>query len=69
MAPSQNGNGINDGLPQWLDNITLEKAIKEQIGDFKKILEIKTENGTQAGESYSSLMMRIKAEVEIEGQF
>ncbi|XP_065354510.1 uncharacterized protein LOC135948982 [Calliphora vicina] len=66
MAPQQNGMSADNGLPQWLDNVTLEKAIKQQIGDYKSILEIKTENGSKEGENYSSLMMRIKAEVEME---
>ncbi|XP_037817381.1 uncharacterized protein LOC119607509 [Lucilia sericata] len=66
MAPQQNGIAADKELPQWLDNVTLEKAIRQQIGEYKNILEIKTENGSKEGENYSSLMMRIKAEVEME---
>lgn len=68
MAPKENGIETENGLPQWLDNVTLEKAIAQQIGDYKKILDLKIENGCKEGENYSSLMMRIKAEVEMEGK-
>ncbi|KAI8118174.1 hypothetical protein CVS40_10086 [Lucilia cuprina] len=66
MEPQQNGIAADKELPQWLDNVTLEKAIRQQIGDYKNILEIKTENSSKEGENYSSLMMRIKADVEME---
>lgn len=66
MAATQNGHSTNNGLPQWLDNVTFEKAIKQQVGEFKEILKIKTENGCKAGENYSSLMMHLTAEVEME---
>lgn len=68
MAPQQTGIAADNGLPEWLDNVTLEKAIRQQLGDYSNILQIKTENASKEGENYSSLMMRIKAEVEIDGK-
>lgn len=68
MNNQQNGITTNSGVPEWLDNVTLEQAIKQQVGAFNKILDIKTENSSSNGENYSSLMMRIKTLVETEGR-
>uniref|UniRef100_A0A1L8EGP3 Putative ecdysteroid kinase n=1 Tax=Haematobia irritans TaxID=7368 RepID=A0A1L8EGP3_HAEIR len=65
MAASENGHQIGEGLPEWLNKITLEKAIDQQIGDYKRILKITTENAAKKGENFTSLIMHIKAEVEM----
>ncbi|XP_061399281.1 uncharacterized protein LOC133334989 [Musca vetustissima] len=66
MTATENGQAIDKDLPVWLDSVTLNKAITQQIGDFKKITKITTENEAKQGENYSSLIVRIKAEAELE---
>lgn len=67
MAAPQNGHKIDESLPKWLKDMTLNKAIKDQIGDFEKVREITSESVTKQGENYTSLIMLIMAEVELPG--
>lgn len=69
MATSENGQTIDSDLPSWLDKVTLNKAIEQQIGEFKKLTKFTIENDTRQGEIYSSLIIRIKADAEMEGEF
>ena len=55
-------------LPPCFDGITLDKAIREQVGDFKRVLVMKTENVNGENADYSSIMTRINAKVELEGK-
>ncbi|BFF89748.1 uncharacterized protein DMAD_08427 [Drosophila madeirensis] len=52
-------------LPEWLSKITLEKAVRAQIGDFEKIISVKPEQDSSAGENYSSLFLRLLVDVEL----
>ncbi|SPP84308.1 uncharacterized protein LOC117585917 [Drosophila guanche] len=52
-------------LPEWLSKITLEKAVRAQIGDFEKIISVTPEHGSSAGENYSSLFLRLLVDVEL----
>lgn len=67
MAAPPNGHKIDEGLPKWLKDMTLNKAIKEQIKDFEKVKNITSETVTKQGENYTSLIMRVMAEVELSG--
>ncbi|KAH8267184.1 hypothetical protein KR026_002449 [Drosophila bipectinata] len=67
MSEATNGHdGVPaNNLPAWLPNITLEKAVKAQIGDFEKILSVTPQKGSSEGENYSSLFLRLLVEVEL----
>lgn len=70
MSEATNGhNGTPaDNLPVWLPNITLEKAVQAQVGDFEKILSVTPQKGSSEGENYSSLFLRLLVEVELLGK-
>ncbi|EDW66720.1 uncharacterized protein [Drosophila virilis] len=51
-------------LPPWLPRISLENAVRAQIGDFEKILSV-TPQPTSSGDNYSALMVRLLVEVEL----
>uniref|UniRef100_A0A1L8EFZ7 Putative ecdysteroid kinase n=1 Tax=Haematobia irritans TaxID=7368 RepID=A0A1L8EFZ7_HAEIR len=67
MTPEASQNIVFDSnLPGWLKQISLTKALNETVGDvFSKLLGIRIENASKEGENYSSLLIRIIAEVEI----
>lgn len=75
MAPAisfdemKNCNGTESSeFPKWLKMVTMENAVQEQLGDFKRILDIKMENGSKQGENYSSLLISVSVEVEMLGK-
>lgn len=68
MAPQQTDTENVYALPPCFEGITLDKAIRQQVGDFKRILEIKTDNVNGENADYSSIMTRITAKVELEGK-
>ncbi|EDV93526.1 uncharacterized protein LOC6563541 [Drosophila grimshawi] len=51
-------------LPSWLPRVSLENAVRAQIGDFEKILSVNPQS-TNAQENYSTLMVRLLVEVEL----
>lgn len=53
-------------LPSWLPRISLENAVRSQIGVFEKVLSIVPQSST-AGNSHSTLMVRLLVEVELIG--
>lgn len=59
-----NGNGVDSNLPPWLPRISLENAVRSQIGEFEKILSV-TPQCSSAGDNYSTLMIRLLVEVEL----
>ncbi|XP_017845582.1 uncharacterized protein LOC108602073 [Drosophila busckii] len=50
-------------LPPWLPRITMENAVRSQIGDFEKIVAV-TSHCSSAGDNYSTSMVRLQVEVE-----
>ncbi|XP_065368577.1 uncharacterized protein LOC135961040 [Calliphora vicina] len=68
MAPLSTCNVIVESdLPSWLNKINLENAIrKETDKDVRKIFNMNIRNASKAGENYSSLLIRIHADVELE---
>ncbi|XP_013117436.2 uncharacterized protein LOC106094744 [Stomoxys calcitrans] len=65
MVTFTNSHKIGEGLPEWLNNVTLEKAIAQQVGDFKRISNVTTENAAKPGENFTSLIMHVTAEAEM----
>ncbi|XP_060648422.1 uncharacterized protein LOC132786052 [Drosophila nasuta] len=68
MTESKQTNGnaesTDSQLPSWLPRISLENAVRAQIGDFEKILSV-TPQSTGAEDNYSTLMIRLIVEVEL----
>ncbi|KAH8417168.1 hypothetical protein KR222_005491 [Zaprionus bogoriensis] len=54
----------DSNLPAWLPRISLENAVRAQLGDFEAIMSITPQNSS-AGDNYSSLMVRLLVEVEL----
>ncbi|XP_017079868.1 uncharacterized protein LOC108113702 [Drosophila eugracilis] len=67
MSEATNGHSEvpASNLPKWLANITLEKAVTAQIGDFEKIISVTPKSGSSEGENYSSQFLRLLVEVEL----
>ncbi|KAL7728372.1 hypothetical protein ACLKA6_007464 [Drosophila palustris] len=63
-----NGNGNveskDSNLPPWLPRISLENAVRAQIGDFERIISV-TPECSSSGDNYSTLMIRLAVEVEL----
>lgn len=72
MSESTKTNGQSENadinLPSWLPRISLENAVRAQIGDFEKILSIVPQSST-AGDNNSTLMVRLLVEVELIGWY
>lgn len=68
-TPKTNGQSeITDlNLPTWLPRISLENAVRAQIGDFEKIISVVPQSSS-AGDNYSTLMVRLLVEVELIGK-
>ncbi|TMW53373.1 hypothetical protein DOY81_001577 [Sarcophaga bullata] len=66
MAAQQSDTENGYVLPPCFDGVTFDKAIREQVGDFKNILEIKTENVNGDNADYFSIMTRINAKVQLD---
>ncbi|XP_064535662.1 uncharacterized protein LOC135426490 [Drosophila montana] len=68
MSESTQTNGhaeaADPNLPSWLPRISLENAVRAQIGDFEQILSV-TPKPTSSGDNYSALMVRLLVEVEL----
>ncbi|KAH8232666.1 hypothetical protein KR032_011423 [Drosophila birchii] len=70
MSEATNGhNGIPaEDLPKWISNITLKKAINEQVGINENISEVTVVKGSSEGENYSSQILRLRVDVELIGK-
>ncbi|XP_046809579.1 uncharacterized protein LOC111674599 isoform X1 [Lucilia cuprina] len=67
MSPLPSCNIILEpDLPSWLQQIKLENTIRKETNeDVCKILNINIKNASKSGENYSSLLLRIKTDVEL----
>ncbi|XP_030374460.1 uncharacterized protein LOC115624024 [Scaptodrosophila lebanonensis] len=70
MAEVTNGHAEpgNGNIPGWLPNVTLENAVRAQVGDFVRILSVTPQEASSAGENYSALMLRLQVEVELQDE-
>ena len=61
---------VGSNLPIWLQNIRIENSIQKLLNNnANKILSLKIENISKGGENYSSLLLRILANVELKGNY
>lgn len=54
-------------LPQWINEQYFHHILKNDLPSFVKILKFTPIPATPPGENYTSLMMRIKMDIEMEG--
>lgn len=71
MSEATQANGhaesLDANLPPWLPRISLQNAVRAQIGDFEKIRSVEPQPAN-AGDNYSTLMVRLLVEVELLGK-
>lgn len=61
---------VGSNLPSWLQKIRIENSIQKLLNNnASKILSLKIENISKDGENYSSLLLRILANVELKGNY
>uniref|UniRef100_A0A1I8PQJ6 CHK kinase-like domain-containing protein n=2 Tax=Stomoxys calcitrans TaxID=35570 RepID=A0A1I8PQJ6_STOCA len=49
-------------IPSWINSTTFEGALRESVGDFKKIQNFNVCNALGPGENYATLMLRVQIE-------
>lgn len=55
-------------IPKWINEGFFVNILKKDLPNFVKILNFTTIPATPPGENYTSLMMRIKMDIEMEGK-
>lgn len=54
-------------VPAWLKQDLFEDLLKQRFPKFQSIKSFTTRAGLKAGENYSTIMLRLCFEVELEG--
>lgn len=60
---------LNVDIPKWVNEAYFYPILKNDLPNFVKILNFTTIPATPPGENYTSLMMRIKMDIEMEGKW
>lgn len=56
-------------IPKWIEASLFEPVFKEIFNDFKEIKNFKVVPGLGAGENYATVMLRILADIELDGKY
>lgn len=56
-------------IPKWINEKYFENILKNDVANFKKILKFSTIPATPPGENYTSIMLRIKMDIELDGKY
>ncbi|XP_065366619.1 uncharacterized protein LOC135959585 [Calliphora vicina] len=56
-------------IPKWINEKYFENILKKDVANFKKILKFTTIPATPPGENYTSIMLRIKMDIELDDGF
>lgn len=54
-------------VPDWVQPESFVDVLKESVKGFSKIKSFKANSGVGAGENYSTVMLRLNIDVELEG--
>lgn len=54
-------------VPDWVQAEKFVDVLKESVKGFSKIKSFKANSGSAAGENYSTVMLRLNIDVELEG--
>lgn len=60
-------NGTND-IPSWIQGTLFEPVFKEIVSNFRQIKDFKAKKALSPGENYATIMLRLEAEVELNGK-
>ena len=72
MAPpttesTSNGNSNSSKVPIWINEENFKSVFEENVPGYRKTLNFEVKETGGGGENYASMMMRVKAKVELQG--
>ncbi|XP_055856518.1 uncharacterized protein LOC129919603 [Episyrphus balteatus] len=63
---TSNGNSCSSKLPTWINEENFRNVLEESVPGYKKTLNFEVKETGGGGENYASMMMRVKAKVELQ---
>lgn len=55
-------------IPKWINEKYFENILKKDVTNFRRILNFSIIPATPPGENYTSIMLRIKMDIEMDGK-
>lgn len=68
MPDDAKPNTTNSTVPDWVQPDVFVDLLKSSVKGFSRIKNFKVSSGVGAGENYSTVMLRVSIDVELEGK-